>query len=39
VLIEIGQAHGKTPGQVTLRWQVQQGVVTIPAHPQPGPAG
>ncbi|MBO9706835.1 MAG: aldo/keto reductase [Caulobacter sp.] len=30
VLIEIGQAHGKTPGQVTLRWQVQQGVVTIP---------
>jgi diketogulonate reductase-like aldo/keto reductase len=30
VLIEIGEAHGKTPGQVTLRWQVQQGVVTIP---------
>ena len=35
VLIEIGQAHGKTPGQVTLRWQVQQGVVTIPRTKNP----
>ena len=35
VLIEIGQAHGKTPGQVTLRWQVQQGVVTIPRTRNP----
>jgi len=26
----IAQAHGKTPGQVTLRWLVQQGVVAIP---------
>jgi diketogulonate reductase-like aldo/keto reductase len=35
VLIEIGEAHGKTPGQVTLRWQVQQGVVTIPRTKTP----
>ena len=35
VLIEIGEAHGKTPGQVTLRWQVQQGVVTIPRTRNP----
>jgi diketogulonate reductase-like aldo/keto reductase len=31
VLKAIGEAHGKTPGQVTLRWLVQQdGVVAIP---------
>lgn len=31
VLQAIGEAHGKTPGQVTLRWLVQQdGVVAIP---------
>jgi diketogulonate reductase-like aldo/keto reductase len=35
VLTEIGEAHGKTPGQVTLRWQVQQGVVTIPRTRNP----
>jgi diketogulonate reductase-like aldo/keto reductase len=35
VLIEIGEAHGKTPGQVTLRWQVQQGVATIPRTKNP----
>ena len=29
-LNEIGRAHGKTPGQVTLRWLIQQGVVAIP---------
>lgn len=29
-LIEIGQAHGKSPGQVTLRWLIQQGVIAIP---------
>ncbi len=27
---EIAEAHGKTPGQVTLRWIVQQGVIAIP---------
>lgn len=26
----IAETHGKTPGQVTLRWLVQQGVVAIP---------
>jgi 2,5-diketo-D-gluconate reductase A len=35
VLTEIGQAHGKTAGQVTLRWQVQQGVITIPRTRNP----
>jgi diketogulonate reductase-like aldo/keto reductase len=30
VLRQIGDSHGKTPGQVTLRWLVQQGVIAIP---------
>lgn len=29
-LNEIGRAHRKTPGQVTLRWLIQQGVIAIP---------
>ena len=29
-LNEIGRAHGKTPGQVTLRWLIQQNVIAIP---------
>jgi len=29
-LIEIGRAHGKSAGQVTLRWLIQQDVVAIP---------
>jgi 2,5-diketo-D-gluconate reductase A len=29
-LIEIGKAHGKTPGQVTLRWLIQQDIIAIP---------
>lgn len=29
-LIDIGRAHGKTPGQVSLRWLVQQNVCAIP---------
>ena len=29
-LNEIGRGHGKTPGQVTLRWLIQQGVIAIP---------
>ena len=28
--LEIGKAHGKTPGQVTLRWLIQQDVIAIP---------
>ena len=36
VLAGIGNKHGKTPGQVVLRWHVQQGLVAIPktANPQ-----
>lgn len=30
VLTEIGQAYGKSVGQVVLRWLVQRGVVVIP---------
>lgn len=29
-ITEIARAHGKTNGQVTLRWIVQQGVIAIP---------
>ena len=30
VLLEIAKKYGKTPAQVILRWNVQQGVVVIP---------
>ena len=30
VLGEIGRAHGKSPVQVALRWEIQLGIVTIP---------
>ena len=30
LLIRIGEAHGKSAAQVSLRWLVQQGVVVIP---------
>ncbi|MFY8164726.1 MAG: aldo/keto reductase [Brevundimonas sp.] len=29
-LSDIGKPHGKTPGQVTLRWLIQQNVIAIP---------
>jgi len=29
-LIEIGEKYGKTPAQVTIRWELQLGVITIP---------
>ena len=29
-LVAIGEKYGKTPVQVTLRWDLQHGVVTIP---------
>lgn len=29
-LVAIGEAHGKTPGQVALRWLIQHDVITIP---------
>jgi 2,5-diketo-D-gluconate reductase A len=35
VLVEIGKAHGKTPGQVTLRWIIQQGIIAIPRTSNP----
>lgn len=30
LLVKIAQKHGKTPAQIILRWNVQQGVVVIP---------
>ena len=30
VLLQIAEKHGKTPAQVILRWNVQQGVIVIP---------
>ena len=30
VIGAIAAAHGKTPGQITLRWIIQQGVIAIP---------
>ena len=30
LLVDIAKAHGKTVGQVMLRWNVQRGVVVIP---------
>ncbi|MGO4246113.1 aldo/keto reductase [Paenarthrobacter sp. RAF54_2] len=35
VLGSIGSKHGKTPGQVVLRWHVQQGLVAIPKTSNP----
>lgn len=32
---EIARAHGKTPGQVVLRWHVQSGVVPLPKSGTP----
>ena len=37
-LIDIGRAHGKTPGQVTLRWLIQQNVIAIPRTSKVGRA-
>jgi len=30
VLVEIGNRHGKTAAQVTIRWMLQRGITTIP---------
>lgn len=35
VLTTIAQAHGRTTGQIALRWQVQQGIVPIPKSADP----
>ena len=29
-LAEVGEAHGKSPAQVLIRWSLQHGCVTIP---------
>ena len=34
-VVEIAKAHGKTPAQIILRWQVQAGYVTIPGSANP----
>lgn len=34
-LAAIGDKHGKTPGQVVLRWHVQNGLVVIPKSANP----
>ena len=34
-LTEIGEAHGKTPAQVVLRWHIEHGVVAIPKSVKP----
>ncbi|MDR6436531.1 diketogulonate reductase-like aldo/keto reductase [Paenarthrobacter nicotinovorans] len=36
VIAGIGQAHGKTPAQVMLRWHLQQGRSAIPKSTNPG---
>ena len=33
-LQRIGEKYSKSPGQVTLRWQMQRGIVTIPKSVQ-----
>ncbi|GAA3319958.1 MULTISPECIES: aldo/keto reductase [Arthrobacter] len=35
VLAAIAKKHGKTPGQVVLRWHVQEGLVAIPKSANP----
>lgn len=35
MLVEIGQKYGKSPAQVILRWDLQNGVVTIPKSVTP----
>lgn len=35
VVVQIAKAHGKTPAQVVLRWDLQNGVITIPKSVKP----
>jgi 2,5-diketo-D-gluconate reductase A len=35
VIVEIAEAHGKTPGQVVIRWHLQLGNVVIPKSVTP----
>jgi diketogulonate reductase-like aldo/keto reductase len=34
-IVRIAGAHGKTPAQVILRWQIQDGYITIPGSSNP----
>ena len=34
-LIRLGKKHGKTSAQVTLRWQIQHDIITIPKSSRP----
>ncbi|MHC6594334.1 aldo/keto reductase [Arthrobacter sp. C152] len=35
ILSQLAEKHGKTPGQLVLRWHVQNGLVTIPKSASP----
>jgi 2,5-diketo-D-gluconate reductase A len=35
VVVELAQAHGRTPAQILLRWAVQQEIVAIPKSADP----
>ncbi len=35
VLARLGEKHGRTPGQIVLRWHVQNGLVAIPKSRNP----
>ncbi|UKA75809.1 aldo/keto reductase [Arthrobacter sp. FW306-07-I] len=35
VLSQLAEKHGKTPGQLVLRWHIQNGLVTIPKSASP----
>lgn len=35
ILFQLAEKHGKTPGQLVLRWHVQNGIVTIPKTANP----
>jgi 2,5-diketo-D-gluconate reductase A len=35
VLAQLSEKYGKTPGQLVLRWHIQQGIVTIPKSGNP----
>ena len=35
ILAQLGEKHGKSPGQLVLRWHIQNGLVTIPKTSSP----
>ena len=35
VIVRIAAAHGKSPAQIILRWQIQDGYITIPGSSDP----